>query len=106
MTDPASRPSALVTGGSRGIGLGIADLLARRGWNLTLAARGVEHLERAAAALEAHGGSVRIAAADMADDAALAEMSARAVTAGTLDGTERLYDLVRAALEAGNATQA
>ncbi len=42
----------------------------------------------------------------LTDDAALAEMSARAVTAGTLDGTERLYDLVRAALEAGNATQA
>ena len=74
MTDPAPRPSALVTGGSRGIGFGIADLLARRGWDLTLAARRIEHLERAAAALETHGGSVRIAAADMADDAALAEI--------------------------------
>lgn len=36
----------------------------------------------------------------LTDDAALDEMSARAKTVGTLDGTERLYDLVRAALDA------
>jgi len=42
----------------------------------------------------------------LASDADLAEMSERAKTAGTLDGTERLYDLVRAALEAGTATKA
>lgn len=34
----------------------------------------------------------------LSSDTRLAEMSARAKTAGTLDGTERLYDLVRAAL--------
>lgn len=36
----------------------------------------------------------------LADDARLAEMSERAASAGTLDGTERLYDLVRAARDA------
>jgi len=34
----------------------------------------------------------------LSSDTRLAEMSARAKTAGTLDGTERLYDLVQAAL--------
>lgn len=42
----------------------------------------------------------------LTSDDELAAMSERAKTAGTLDGTERLYDLVRAALEAGTATQA
>lgn len=42
----------------------------------------------------------------LANDAELAQMSARAKSVGTLDGTERLYDLVRAALGAGAATKA
>lgn len=36
----------------------------------------------------------------LADDAQLADMSTRAASAGALDGTERLYDLVRAARDA------
>jgi NAD(P)-dependent dehydrogenase (short-subunit alcohol dehydrogenase family) len=46
-------PSALVTGGSSGIGLAIARMLRDEGYDLTLAARKVERLEEAAASLGA-----------------------------------------------------
>src|SRR4026209_1147415 len=46
-------PSALVTGGSSGIGLAIARMLRDEGYDLTLAARTVERLEEAAGALAA-----------------------------------------------------
>jgi NAD(P)-dependent dehydrogenase (short-subunit alcohol dehydrogenase family) len=45
--------SALVTGGSSGIGLAVARALRGEGYNLTLAARKVERLEAAGAELEA-----------------------------------------------------
>ena len=45
--------SALVTGGSSGIGLAIARVLREEGYALTLAARKVERLESAAAELDA-----------------------------------------------------
>lgn len=46
-------PSALVTGGSSGIGLAIGRMLREDGFALTLAARNVERLEAAAAELDA-----------------------------------------------------
>ena len=46
-------PSALVTGGTSGIGLAIARMLRDEGYALTLAARTVERLEEAAGALDA-----------------------------------------------------
>ena len=46
-------PSALVTGGSSGIGLAIARMLREEGHSLTLAARQVERLEAAASELGA-----------------------------------------------------
>jgi 3-oxoacyl-[acyl-carrier protein] reductase len=63
------RRSAIVTGGSRGIGLGIARHLADRGWALTLVARNAEHLDFAVAELNDHGASATAVAADMADNA-------------------------------------
>ena len=46
-------PSAVVTGGSSGIGLAIARMLRDEGYALTLAARKLERLEAAAAELDA-----------------------------------------------------
>jgi 2-dehydro-3-deoxy-D-gluconate 5-dehydrogenase len=46
---------ALVTGGSRGLGLGIALALAEYGADIALAARGSDELDRAAATIRARG---------------------------------------------------
>ena len=46
---------ALVTGGSRGLGLGIALALAEYGADIALAARGADELERAAEAVRRRG---------------------------------------------------
>lgn len=63
--------TALVTGGSRGIGLGVARLLAEEGCNLHLVARKAEDLERARKdILAAHPVEVTCHAADLSDAAA------------------------------------
>src|SRR5574338_33690 len=64
-------PSALVTGGSSGIGLAIARMLREEGYGLTLAARKVERLEAAATELEAV-----TAAVDVRDEEACAALVA------------------------------
>jgi 3-oxoacyl-[acyl-carrier protein] reductase len=72
-----SRRSALVTGASRGIGLGIATRLAERGWGLTLAARDADRLASVVRSLaDAGAADVRALAGDVADDHYLAELAA------------------------------
>jgi NAD(P)-dependent dehydrogenase (short-subunit alcohol dehydrogenase family) len=78
---PRSRPfateslaglSAVVTGGSRGLGLLIAGELAARGCTVTLAARDADELDRAAAGLRDAGhdaGTVRTAVCDVRERA-------------------------------------
>ncbi len=78
----------VVTGGSRGIGLGIAHALAREGAAIGLIARNPDGLARAAAALRAHRGPVATVAADVTDFAALA--AAVDDLAGQLGGLDRL----------------
>lgn len=63
----ASGPAALVTGGSRGIGLALARLLANDGYRLALLSRGGSDLEEAASGLSGDGGSVLAVRADVAD---------------------------------------
>jgi len=74
-------PSALVTGGSSGIGLAIARMLQTEGYGLTLAARKVERLEDAAAELGATAVAV-----DVRDEEACASLVATHLEAhGGLD---------------------
>lgn len=64
-------PSAIVTGASRGIGLGIATLLASRGWGLTIVARDEERLAGVAGELRTAGSPVVVVVpADLADSEA------------------------------------
>jgi len=72
-----SPPSALVTGASRGIGLGIATRLAERGYGLTVSARDPERLGSVADRLLAAGASdVQALAGDIADEAYLGDLAA------------------------------
>jgi NAD(P)-dependent dehydrogenase (short-subunit alcohol dehydrogenase family) len=60
--------AAIVTGGSRGIGLAIAEVLGEEGFGLTIAARKPDALEQSAADLRANGFEVEAVAANMADE--------------------------------------
>lgn len=71
---------ALVTGGSRGIGLAIARALAAEGADVALVARGEQALQRAAEEVAAESGRRVIAvAADTGDDASVAALVERVV---------------------------
>lgn len=77
-----SRKTALVTGGSRGLGLAVAERLAAEGCRLAVAARDQARLDAAVEKLSAKGGEVRGFSADISSRegveglrAALAEAS-------------------------------
>lgn len=59
--------TAVVTGASSGIGQAIAKELAQQGWAVGLIARRVDRLEDLATEIQATGGTVEIAAADVSD---------------------------------------
>ncbi|MDR6116441.1 MULTISPECIES: SDR family oxidoreductase [unclassified Sphingomonas] len=63
--------TAVVTGGSAGIGLATAEALAKAGWNVAIIARDAARLEEARAMLVKHGGGVLAISADVADAAAV-----------------------------------
>lgn len=68
---------AIVTGASGGIGLAIADELARRGAMLVLNARREEVLREIAARLERDGAAIEIVAGDVTDAAVREQMLSR-----------------------------
>lgn len=88
---------ALVTGGNRGIGKGIARALASEGAALVLCARGAEALQRTADEMTAAGASVLAVAADLTEEQQVRMVFARLMerfarldilvnNAGTFDG--------------------
>ncbi|KOV81662.1 SDR family oxidoreductase [Nocardia sp. NRRL S-836] len=87
MSDDFSGKTALVTGASRGIGLGIARELLSRGAAVTITGRKADQLAEAAAQLEADtGGRVLTVAGNAGDDAAREEAVSRTVAEfGSLD---------------------
>jgi 3-oxoacyl-[acyl-carrier protein] reductase len=87
MAASASSRAALVTGGSRGIGLAVAATVLEQGHAVTLVARDLDRLERVAADLRAaHGGTVATCAADLTEPGAAARaVDAHLAAHGRLD---------------------
>ena len=79
---------ALVTGASRGIGQGIATLLAARGAHVVAAARS-NHADATVAAINESGGTAEVASVDVGDRGAVEQM-----IAATLDRHGRIDILV------------
>jgi uncharacterized protein len=71
-----SRPYALIAGGSKGIGYGIAEALAKRGYNLILIARHLDTLQAAKSKLEIkYKVHVEILAMDLSFDTTATEIA-------------------------------
>jgi NAD(P)-dependent dehydrogenase (short-subunit alcohol dehydrogenase family) len=81
--------AAIVTGGSSGIGLAIARMLGREGYDITLAARRADKLAAAAEELRREGGRVQEVAGNLADEDVV-----KAVVASHRDRFGRLDVLV------------
>ncbi|MCP5198833.1 MAG: SDR family oxidoreductase [Gammaproteobacteria bacterium] len=78
--------TALITGGSRGIGLAVAEACAAEGAGLVLNARDATRLEAVAADLRRRFGvAVAVHAGDVTDRAAMAAMVEQAEAAGGID---------------------
>ena len=76
--------TALITGASRGLGLALANALARQGWNLIVDARGADALESAAAELAGLSTVVAVPG-DVSDPAHRQALAEAARAAGGLD---------------------
>jgi NAD(P)-dependent dehydrogenase (short-subunit alcohol dehydrogenase family) len=77
---------ALVTGGNRGIGLGMAQALAEAGADIVIWGSNAEHNGRAEAALKAEGRRVLVQQVDVADETAVtAAMTQAVATLGRVD---------------------
>ena len=72
---------AVICGGSRGIGLAIATVLARDGASVSICGRGAESLGQAEKALSVHGGKVHTAACDLGNGPAVAQYVGTAAAA-------------------------
>ena len=77
--DPLTGKVALVTGASRGVGLGLARQLVMRGAAVVMTARGARRLEASHAALVRLGGAVEAVVGDVADWADAERMVAAAI---------------------------
>ena len=80
--------SVIVTGGSKGIGKGIARVFAAQGAKVMIAARGEEAAKLAVAEIEAAGGTASYHLTDVADWSSVQQMVA--ATVGTFGGVDIL----------------
>ena len=77
---------AIITGGNGGIGLGMADALARAGCAISIWGRNAEKNARASARLRAHGGAVETRLCDVSDRKAVeASFAATLAEFGRID---------------------
>jgi len=67
-TKPLADRVALVTGGTRGIGKAIAQMLAALGANISICGRNEDHLRYAAKEIESHGARVHAQKADVSSN--------------------------------------
>jgi NAD(P)-dependent dehydrogenase (short-subunit alcohol dehydrogenase family) len=107
-TATSSRPVALVTGGSRGIGSAAVQALARQGWDLCFSyASNAEAAQATAEAARQHGARVLAQQADVADREALRRLFGEAWQSfGRLDALVNNAGVVgqpRSILEANDA---
>jgi NAD(P)-dependent dehydrogenase (short-subunit alcohol dehydrogenase family) len=77
--------TALITGGSQGLGRTVAGFLAAQGYDLVITARGAEALETAARELGRHGGQVTALAGDIVDPGHRRRLASAARELGRLD---------------------
>jgi NAD(P)-dependent dehydrogenase (short-subunit alcohol dehydrogenase family) len=77
--------TALITGGSQGLGRTVAGFLAAQGYGLVITARGQQDLETAAEELRRHGGTVIAIAGDVADAEHRRRLAQAARELGRLD---------------------
>ncbi|MGE4365685.1 MAG: SDR family NAD(P)-dependent oxidoreductase, partial [Mycolicibacterium sp.] len=68
---------AVVTGGGSGIGLGMAEGLARAGATVAILGRSAQRLDSAAATLRSHGNPVLPVVCDVTDEQAVTDAMAR-----------------------------
>lgn len=88
-----SRPgSVIVTGGASGIGLAVVEELLAEGWRVVAADLVPESVEKARAALAAHGDTVRVVQADISDEAQVVKLVAE-----TESGFGSLWGVVNSA---------
>jgi NAD(P)-dependent dehydrogenase (short-subunit alcohol dehydrogenase family) len=77
--------TAIITGGSRGLGRTVAEFLAAQKYNLVITARSEDELETSARALRRHGGNVIALAGDVADPEHRRRLARAARDLGRLD---------------------
>lgn len=80
--------TVIVTGGSKGIGRGIARVFANQGAKIMIAARGEEDAAKTAEAINAEGGTADYLTCDVSDEAQVTEMVEK--TAAVFGGVDIL----------------